>query len=214
MNNYLQHAERQCEQIKRRVLENEKIPHEEKVLSIFEPHTEWISKGKAGVPVELGLKVCILEDNMRFILHHEVMEKQTDDDIAVKMVTEGKKRVANLSVVSMDKGFHSPSNQETLQVHLDKVILPKKGRLSQADKEREQDPDFVKRRHQHSAVESAINALEIHGLDICPDHGIDAFKRYVSLAILARNIQRLGVIVRDKEIEIENRVRGSYKRAA
>ena len=47
-----------------------------KVFSIFEEHTEWISKGKAGVPQELGLCVCILEDQHGFILHHHVMEKQ------------------------------------------------------------------------------------------------------------------------------------------
>jgi len=57
---------------------DEKIPHEEKVFSIFEPHTEWISKGKAGVPQELGLQVCVLKDQYGFILHHLVMEQQTD----------------------------------------------------------------------------------------------------------------------------------------
>ena len=41
----------------------------EKVFSIFEPYTVWISKGKAGVPVELGVKVRILEDQHQFILH-------------------------------------------------------------------------------------------------------------------------------------------------
>lgn len=214
LNDYIGHVERQCDQIRRRVLQGEQIPHEEKILSIFEPHTEWINKGKAGVPVELGVKVCILEDTMRFILHHEVMEKQTDQHIAVKMVTEGKARFPTLSVVSMDKGFHSPENQTELPKHLDKVILPKKGRLNQAEKERETDPEFIKRRHQHSAVESAINALEVHGLDKCPDHGIDGFKRYVSLAVLARNIQRLGVVIREQEIERENRKRGPYKKAA
>jgi hypothetical protein len=71
-------------------LQGEQIPHEEKVLSIFEPHTSLLNKGKAGVPVELGVKVCILEDTMRFILHHYVKEKQTDENIAVKRVIEGK----------------------------------------------------------------------------------------------------------------------------
>ena len=52
---------------------------------------------------------------------------------------------------------------------------------------------------QHSAVESAINALEVHGLDKCLVHGIDAFERYVGLAVLSRNIQKLGTIKRDKE---------------
>ena len=44
---YIRHAERQIDQIRRRVVFDEKIPHEEKVFSIFQPHTEWISKGKA-----------------------------------------------------------------------------------------------------------------------------------------------------------------------
>ena len=59
---FMGHAARQIDQTRRRVIDGEVIPHEEKVFSIFEPHTEWISKGKAGVPVELGVKVCVLED--------------------------------------------------------------------------------------------------------------------------------------------------------
>jgi hypothetical protein len=83
---YLAHADRQVDQIRRRVLWGEVIPHGEKVFSVFEPHTEWISKGKAGVPVELGLRVCILDDQYGFILHHHVMEHQTDDQVAVFMI--------------------------------------------------------------------------------------------------------------------------------
>ena len=62
LDGYMAHVERQIDQIRRRVLQGEVIPHHEKVFSIFEPHTEWIVKGKVGVPVELGLRVCILED--------------------------------------------------------------------------------------------------------------------------------------------------------
>ena len=72
---YIGHAQRQIDQIHRRVVRDEKIPHGEKVFSIFEPHTEWISKGKAGVPQELGLKVCLLRDQYGFILHHRVMTR-------------------------------------------------------------------------------------------------------------------------------------------
>ena len=56
---FIAHAERQIDQIRRRVVEDEKIPHEEKVFSVFEEHTEWVSKGKAGVPVEVGLRVGV-----------------------------------------------------------------------------------------------------------------------------------------------------------
>lgn len=108
---YLGHARRQIDQIRRRVLQGEQIPHSEKVFSIFEPHTEWISKGKAGVPVELGLRVCIVEDQHRFILHHTVMEQTTDDQVAVPMVQGAQSRFGNVHSMSFDKGFHSPANQ-------------------------------------------------------------------------------------------------------
>jgi hypothetical protein len=80
------------------------------IFSIFEPHTEWISKGKAGVPVELGVKVCILEDQHQFILHHHVMERQTDDQIAVTMVTEAKKCFPILKPAALIKvSIHLPT---------------------------------------------------------------------------------------------------------
>ena len=50
----------------RRVIEHEYIAHSEKVFSLFELHTEWINEGKAGVPVELGLRVCVLQDQFGF----------------------------------------------------------------------------------------------------------------------------------------------------
>ncbi len=201
-------------QVHRRVINEEVIPHSEKIFSIFQPHTEWISKGKAGVPVELGLRVCIMEDQHQFILHSKVMEKQTDDKIAVEMVTETQKRFPGLSCVSFDKGYHSKSNQTELKEHLEQVILPKKGRLSEADKLREGSAEFKALRNKHSGVESAINGLEQGGLDVCPDHGIQGFKRYVSLAVLSRNIKRLGAIIRQQEKEKADRKRGSYKKSA
>ncbi|MCU7903173.1 MAG: ISNCY family transposase, partial [Candidatus Thiodiazotropha sp. (ex Lucinoma aequizonata)] len=69
-------------------------------------------------------------------------------------------------------------------------------------------------RKEHSAVESAINALEHHGLDKCPDQGIDGFKRYIALAVVARNIQRLGAVLRQQKQEKEQRKRGRKNKAA
>lgn len=63
----------------------------------------------------------------------------------------------------------------------------------------------MKARCAHSAVESAINALEVHGLDVCTDHGIDGLKRYVALAVVARNIQRIGAILWKKEQQREQK---------
>jgi len=204
---FMRHAIRQIDQTKRRVILEEVIPHAEKVFSIFEPHTEWISKGKAGVPVELGVKVCVMEDQHQFILHHQVMQKKTDDQVTVSMVEETQKRFPNFNACSFDKGFHSQTNQTGLKELLELVALPRKGKLSQPAQAAEQSEAFVKARRAHSAVESAINALEVHGLDRCPDHGIDGFKRYVALAVVARNIHRIGAILWQQEQRREQRKR-------
>ena len=202
---YIRHAERQIDQIRRRVVLDEKIPHEEKVFSIFEPHTEWISKGKAGVPQELGLEVCVLKDQYGFILHHLVMEQQTDDKVAVAIAQGAKDRFANLAGCSFDRGFYSPDNKRELTNILDYVILPKKGRLSAEDQKVEKSEEFVESRRKHSAVESCINALENHGLDRCLDHGIEGFRRYVALSVLARNLQILGHLIQQKELKRQKR---------
>ena len=204
---FIEHANRQMDQIGRRLLKFEKIPHEEKVFSLFEPHTEWISKGKAGVPVELGLKVCIMEDQYGLILHYQVMEKKTDSDVAVSMVKESQERFAQLSTCSFDKGFHSPGNQEELGELLDVVALPRKGKRSKKATEWENSDAFKQAKHKHSAVESAINALEVHGLDRCPDHGLDGMKRYVALSIVSRNVQRIGAILLASERKQQERKR-------
>lgn len=198
---FSQHAERQIDQIKRRVIDDEKIPHNEKVFSLFQPHTEWISKGKAGVPVELGVRVCIMEDTHGFILHHQVMQNETDDKIAIAMVKATQEKFPYFNGCSFDKGFHSPENQRELKELLDQAVLPKKGRLNSQEKEHEYADEFVQAKKKHSAVESAINALEIHGLDKCPDQGIEGFKRYTAMAVLSRNIQILGSIIREQERE-------------
>ena len=108
----------------------------------------------------------------------------------------------------------SSHNQQELSKLLELNVLPKKGRLSKVDKQREGSDEFKRLRNQHSAVESAVNALEQHGLDICPDHGIDGFKRYISMAVMARNIHRLGCVILSQQREQERRKRGPYKKAA
>ena len=198
-------------QIRRRVVEGESIPHNEKVFSIFEEHTEWISKGKAGVRQELGIRVCVVKDQFGFILHHRVMQNETDDKIAVPIIRETKDRFPNLSCCSFDKGFHSPQNQLELSDILDRVVLPRKGRLSAINKEIENSAEFRETRRKHSAVESTINALENHGLDRCRDHGITGFKRYVGLAVLARNLQILGHAIQQKELKRVQRAERKQK---
>jgi transposase, IS5 family len=140
---YIKCAKLQVGLIRRRVIQEETIPHIDKVFSVFEPHTEWISKGKAGVPQELGLRVCIMEDQYGLILHHHVMEKQTDDKVAVSMVNAAQSKFPNLRGCSFDKGFYSPANKEALRSKLDVLVLPKKGKRNKIEREEETSEIFV-----------------------------------------------------------------------
>jgi hypothetical protein len=214
LDDYIDYAALFLDQVDRRVLQDEHIPHAEKGFSIFEPHTEWISKGKAGTPVELGVRVAISEDQFGFILHHRVMFGETDDQVAVPIAKRLSACYPRIKSLSFDKGFHSPSNQKKLAEVIDFPVLPKKGKCNAAELEREQDPEFRHHKRQHSAVESAINALEAHGLDRCPDHGQEGFERYVALAVLGRNIHRLGAILIARDAEAERQRRKHRKRAA
>ncbi|MBA7637630.1 ISNCY family transposase ISDssp5 [subsurface metagenome] len=163
----------------------------------------------------MGLLVCVLEDQYRFILHHMVMEKTTDEKVAIPMACKAKEKFADLISLSFDKGFYSPGNRQALENILEKVILPKKGRLTIEEKNIEYSEDFIQGRRKHSAVESGINALENHGLDRCPDHAIRGFKRYVALAVLGRNLQNLGNIIQHKKFKIErSREPQKYRQAS
>ena len=211
---YMRHAVRQIDQIHRRVLNGEKISHEDKVFSIFEEHTEWISKGKAGVPQELGLKVCVVEDQYGFILNHMVMRKTTDEKIAISFIKATKERFPELVSCSFDKNFYTPENRNQLDKILDLVVLPKKGRRSEEERLFESSEDFVRQRKQHPAVESGINALENHGLDRCLDHGLRGFERYVALAIVSRNIQIMGTIIWKRKLRRLQRETAQKRKAA
>ena len=174
------------------------IPQHEKVFSIFEPHTRWIAKGTAGCPAELGVPVCILEDQHGFILHLEVMWRGNDVDYAVPIVESCQERYPDLRAVSFDRGFHSPENRVRLDELLDHNVLPKKGYLNKADRKPERGAEFVATRGQHPAAESAINILEHRGLDRVPAHGAMGFAHVVALSVVALNIHRIGLLLRRK----------------
>lgn len=196
---YAEHARRQIDQISRRVLQGETIPHEEKVFSIFQPHTRWVVKGKAGVPQELGVPVCVVEDQHRFVLHHRILWQGGDVDAAVDVIAEARSRFPDLTACSFDRGFHSPANQIQLGELLDECALPQKGYLSARAKAHQDQAWFKHARSRHPGIESAINHLEHCGLDRVRDHGKRGFARAVAISVLAANCKRLGRILRDRE---------------
>ena len=183
--------------VNRRLLKGEKIAHSEKLFSLFEPHTKWLNKGKAGVITELGQKHLIVTDQNHFIVHHELMGEQQDVTATVDLANKLKEKFGNrIASLSLDKGFSSMANIKEIEGVLPAIMLKQKGRLSKARKEIEYADDFKALYNEHQAVESNINQLEHHGLDKCPDKGEANFKKYVSLAVLSYNMHRTGILIK------------------
>jgi len=191
INKYLNYTKVFINQIVRRLINKEVIPHSEKVFSIFEPHTQWISKGKAGVKVELGIPVAIMKDQHGYILLHEVMQDVSDVDVAVPMLKKALLMCPLIKSCSFDRGFWSKENRRKIG-ELVTPIMPKKGKLNKTEAKEQNNPKFIELRKKHSAVESAINGLNHTGLNKCYDHGIEGFERCVSLSVLTRNILNIG----------------------
>jgi len=193
--------------IERRILRGETIPHEEKIFSLFEPHTQWISKGKAGCPVELGRKLLITTDQHHLVLDYLIMDNPDEHPQAPATVARILEQYGPGSIksISFDKGFSSKANKEQLQEVAGRVIMPKKGKCNAEEADEERQADYIELRHAHSAVESNINSLEHHGLDRCPDKGYHGFTRCAGLGILAYNLHQIGkgILRRAQEAKVK-----------
>jgi len=191
--------------LKRRILLGEKIPHEEKIFSLFEPHVEWNSKGKANKLVELGHNTLIVTDQYQFILYHEVYEKQVDKQRTIAIGEAVAKDFSgenyHLLSMSFDRGFYSLLAKKALSKLFEEVVLPKSGKKSQKQQAEESKENFVSKRRAHSAVEANISQLEHFGLDICRDKGIKGFKRYVAYGVLSYNLHKMGRLLMAMERE-------------
>jgi len=209
---YVGMLEKHIDLVDRRILQGEKIPHSEKVFSIFEPHTEWLSKGKMHKPVELGHNLAIATDQYHLILDFEIMFKSSDAAVGMEMgqrIIRQYGAVHRLRSMSFDRGFYSSLTKRALAAQIDEVIMPKRGKKSLAEQEEESSEGYQGLRRAHSAVESNINQLEHTGLDRCPDKGEKAFRRYVALGIVAYNLHRLGklLIQAEQAAKKKNRLR-------
>jgi hypothetical protein len=180
--------------VERRLLKDETIPPSEKVFSLFEPHTEWIQKGKQRPNVELGHKLLIATDQNQLIQDYAVLvnEAEVDQSIPVADRLLGRYGAGSVASISFDKGFTREADRQLLGLYIPEVVMPKRGKKNAAEVEREGRRKFVALRKQHSAVESEINSLEHHGLNRCLDVGIGGYRRYAGLGVLSYNLHVIG----------------------
>jgi len=190
--------EQVCDTARRRVLEGETVPNEDKLFSMFEPHTQLYRRGKAGQPNQFGRLVLIFEDTKGFISHHHVMPRDAQDrDVAVEQTRQLQERLDHrIEELSFDRGFHSPDNQQQLAEIVANVCLPKPGSKQSVVQAEAASVKFHQAKQRHCGIESAIGALQSgNGLVRCRDVGEVGFERYVALAVLGRNIHALGKLL-------------------
>jgi transposase, IS5 family len=197
--------------VERRLLKEETIPSHEKVFSLFEPHTEWIQKGKARPNVELGHRLLIGTDQHQLIQDYDVPVGEGDVDQSVPVADRllGRYGAGAIASLSFDKGFTRTEDRELLNLYVPTVVMPQRGKKNAAETARESERTFVALRKQHSAVESDINSLEHHGLNRCLDVGLCGYLRYVGYGVMSYNLHVIG-----RELLARKRARAQTVRLA
>ncbi len=183
---------------RRRVIEGESVPNEDKLFSIFEPHTQLYKRGKAGEPVQFGRLVMVYEDAVGFITHHHLLPRDVGDrDVLIEQTQIVQDRLGGrIQRASFDRGFHSPENQTALAKIIEHPCLPKPGEKQSAQQDKNATLQFREARQSHPGIESAIGALQSgNGLERCRDRSELGFERYLALGILGRNLHVLGRLV-------------------
>lgn len=168
----------------------------DKVLSLFEPHTEAIRKGKAAKPTEFGKLVKVQEGEAQFITEYEVCATRIPDgELWVPAVERHRQlfgRAPRLAVA--DAGFASAANERAataLEVH--RVALPVRGRLSAARRRHQHQRWFRRALRWRTGCEGRISVLKRrHGLRRCRYRGPEGMERWVGLGVLANNLRVLG----------------------
>jgi hypothetical protein len=193
--------------IDHRLLHNEKIPSKDKIYSLFQPYTEWLSKGKSGKKVELGIKVLVVTDQYSLIRDFRVMEKTSDSKesilVADRLLSQfGEEKIGSLS---FDRGFYSKENKELISLYYSNLNMPKKGKKNKAEQLEESRPEFVETRKHHAMIESNINCLEHHGVNRCPDKSLAAFTRYTALGVLGYNLHKIGNEIKSQQKILYNK---------
>jgi hypothetical protein len=191
-----------CDTAWRRVLGGETVPNEEKIFSIFEPHTELIKRGKQPNPTQFGHHALVIEDAVGFVVAYRILGKGVlDQEVVVPEMRRLQERFAGkIKSASFDRSFHTPQNQEDLAEIVRTPCIVSKGQEKGRQQQQEGTVAFRKARQRHSGIESAIGALQAgNGLKRCRDRSEAGYERYVALGILGRNLQTLGKLLLAQE---------------
>jgi transposase, IS5 family len=195
LDQFLPLVEQVIKQATRRVLQGEKVPASEKIVSLFEPNTAIIRKGKPGKPTEFGRCVWLDEVEGGIISRYVVLCGNPDEKAQVPPSLDH--HIAQFGhppdLLTGDRGLHSAANERYAQEHgVTEVVLPKKGKKSAKRMAYEQQDWFRQGRNWRAGIEGRISGLKRrHGLARCRYHGDAGMERWVGLGLIAHDLHTI-----------------------
>lgn len=180
------------DQAKRRVLHEEKVPNDEKIFSIFEPHTELLIRGKRDKEVEFGHMIQLHQVGEKFITNYDVFEKRVPDNKLVDAAIKSHQKLFGCSpeVISADKGYYQNMDKiEELEEEVGLVAIGKKGSRTAKEIARESSVAFRMAQTFRAGIEGTISFLKrTLRLLRCFRKGWQNFQSEVGRAIFAHNL--------------------------
>jgi IS5 family transposase len=168
----------------------------DKLVSLFEPHTEVIRKGKAGQPNEFGKLVELQEAENQIITHYEVYdERPSDRHLLLPAVKVHRRKLGRVpGWVAADAGFYSQANEQGAQaMGVKYVSIPNRSTRSVERRRWEKQRWFKKGQKWRTGCEGRISVLKRrHGLARCRYHGLPGMRRWVGLGVIADNLINMG----------------------
>jgi len=192
---FLPRVKQVIDQTRRRVVEGEKVSAGEKVVSIFEPHTAIIRKGKAGKPTEFGRVLWLGETEGGIITQARILEGNPDD--AAQFVPSLDVHCTQFGhpprLVAGDGKLATATNEQAAAHRgVRRVVLPRPGRKTPSRLAHERQRWFRRGRNWRAGIEGRISGLKRrHGLDRCGYHGDDGMQRWVGWGVLAHDLRRI-----------------------
>ena len=200
MKHFVPLVERGIDQAVRRVLEGEQVPEQvpaaEKVLSLFEEHTQIITRRKIGKPREFGRKVLLEEVEGGIVSRYEVLKDVGREHPHLPESIEAHRRSFGRvpELLAGDRGLYSVENERLAQEAGGKTcgVLPKSGRASRERQRYEKQRWFKRGFRFRAGIEGRISVLRrSYGLGRCLEHGEEGMGRWVGWGIFVRNLAKI-----------------------
>jgi IS5 family transposase len=167
-----------------------------KLVSLFEPHTEVIRKGKAAKPTEFGKMVKIQEAEAQIVTHYEVYaERPSDCDLLLPAIAVHEELLGRTPyLVTADAAFFSQRNEFAAQARgVKRIAIPNRSTKSKQRKRLEKKRWFRNAQRWRTGCEGRISLLKRrHGLSRCRYKGMPGIQRWVGLGVIADNLINIG----------------------